>query len=58
LGLFSHFAAFGLLGAPLRTALWVGGGVRFNLHNELVGRGPVSVLEEEVVLEAGDDSAP
>ena len=56
--LFSNFAAFGLLAALLGTALWVVGAVMFNLITELVGGVRVSVLEEEVVLEPGDDNAP
>ena len=56
--LFSNFAAFGLLAALLGTALWVVGAVMFNLITELVGGVRVSVLEEEVVLESGDDNAP
>ena len=56
--LFSNFAAFGLLAALLGTALWVVGVVMFNLITELVGGVRVSVLEEEVVLEPGDDIAP
>jgi hypothetical protein len=52
--LFSNFAAFGLLGALLGTALWVVGAVMFNLITELVGGVRVSVLEEEVVLELGN----
>jgi hypothetical protein len=42
----------------LGTALWVVGAVMFNLITELVGGVRVSVLEEEVVLEPGDDIAP
>jgi hypothetical protein len=34
------------------------GAVMFNLITELVGGVRVSVLEEEVVLEPGDDIAP
>jgi uncharacterized integral membrane protein len=56
--LFSNFAAFGLLAVLLGTALWVVGAVMFNLITELVGGVRVSVLEEEVVLESGDDNAP
>ena len=56
--LFSNFAAFGLLAALLGTALWVVGADMFNLITELVGGVRVSVLEEEVVLESGDDNAP
>ena len=56
--LFSNFAAVGLLAALLGTALWVVGAVMFNLITELVGGVRVSVLEEEVVLESGDDNAP
>jgi len=54
--LFSNFAAFGLLAALLGTALWVVGAVMFNLITELVGGVRVSVLEEEVVLEPGDEA--